>query len=150
MNPQGFLPTKPLPAFIVNMGQGVADLVRWTTGMDIPYQEGLMLIVSTIVMAVSIVLWVIIDIGNRIDKNAHMAVLEARSAPANRQAQARRSVEVERMHEMARNAAAMNAGSENGDVLGTGGGGAYAEKLYRDTPGLRTPGLHGGLRKKVA
>ncbi|GIL81643.1 hypothetical protein Vretimale_1291 [Volvox reticuliferus] len=146
MNPQGFLPTKPLPIFFVNMGQGVANFVRFTTGMDIPYQEGLMLIVSTIVMAVSIVLWIIIDVGNRADKTAHMAVLEARSVPANRQAQARRSMEVERMHELARNAGAMNAGSEAGELAGVGVSGAYLEKLYRRDASL----MHGsGLRKKM-
>ncbi|KAG2436411.1 hypothetical protein HXX76_006715 [Chlamydomonas incerta] len=62
------------------MGQAVANAVKLSTGMDIPYQEGLMLIVSTIVMAVSIGIWIVIDVGNRADKQAHLAVLEARAA----------------------------------------------------------------------
>ncbi|KAG2497763.1 hypothetical protein HYH03_004035 [Edaphochlamys debaryana] len=98
MNPQGFLPVKPLPAFVVQCGQAVADLVYWTTGMRVPYQEGLMLIVSSIVMAVFIVLWVIIDLGNRADKRAHMAVLEARQ-PNARTTVHRRSVEADRAAE---------------------------------------------------
>ncbi len=36
--------------------------------MDIPYTEGLMLIVTIVVMAVSIIAWVIIDRGNRMDR----------------------------------------------------------------------------------
>ncbi|GIL58544.1 hypothetical protein Vafri_13491 [Volvox africanus] len=147
MNPQGFLPRKPLPIFFVNMGEGVANFVRLTTGMDIPYQEGLMLIVSTIVMAVSIVLWIIIDVGNRADKNAHLAVLEARAAPANRQAQARRSMDIERMHELARNGGHMNAATEAGEPVGMGVNGAYTEKSYRRDASA----VHGaGLRKKMA
>ncbi|GLI61187.1 hypothetical protein VaNZ11_003479 [Volvox africanus] len=146
MNPQGFLPRKPLPIFFVNMGQGVADFVRLTTGMEIPYQEGLMLIISTIVMAISIVLWIIIDVGNRADKCAHMAVLEARSVPANRQTQTRRSIDAERMHELARNAGHMNAATEAGELLGLGVNGAYTEKSYRRDASA----MHGaGLRKKM-
>lgn len=32
MNPEGFLPQKPLPDFVVGMGQAVANAVKLSTG----------------------------------------------------------------------------------------------------------------------
>ncbi|PNW73671.1 hypothetical protein CHLRE_13g568000v5 [Chlamydomonas reinhardtii] len=160
MNPAGFLPVKPLPLWVVACGQAVADVVKFTTGMEVPYQEGLMLIVSTIVMIVSIVIWIVIDAGNRADKQAHQAVLDARLHPRPTNATSRRSLDLERLTELARAAAAAangrdGGGSTSGDLAGDGGaaysstgggsgGSAYTEKLY-----FREGAGGGSLRKRM-
>ncbi|KAG2443882.1 hypothetical protein HXX76_002223 [Chlamydomonas incerta] len=117
-----------------------------------------MLIVSTIVMIVSIVIWVVIDAGNRADKQAHQAVLDARLHPR-ATATSRRSVDLERLTEIARAAAAAangrdTGGSTGGDMAGDGGaaysgggggGAAYTEKLYF----REGAGGGGALRKRM-
>ncbi|PNW86977.1 hypothetical protein CHLRE_02g103784v5 [Chlamydomonas reinhardtii] len=144
------------------MGQAVANAVKLSTGMDIPYQEGLMLIVSTIVMAVSIGIWIVIDAGNRADRKAHLAVLESRAAHRTAAAAAaaaaaaggsagfgatapaprRTSTDLERLNELARALAvaegrdpgpSVEAGAGSG-VPFAGAGSAHAEKRYSKDP----------------
>ena len=54
-------------------------------GLDIPYQEGLMLIVSTVVMTVAIAIWAIIDHGNRMDR-LQSASINDQAQPGRKQA----------------------------------------------------------------
>ncbi|KAG2439910.1 hypothetical protein HYH02_010539 [Chlamydomonas schloesseri] len=121
--------------------------------MEVPYQEGLMLIVSTIVMVVSIVIWVVIDAGNRADKLAHQAVLDARLHPRAANPASRRSVDMERLTELARAAAAAANGRDVGGGGADGGadggaaysgGGSSGAAVY-----FREPGGGASLRKRM-
>mmetsp|Transcript_26330 Transcript_26330/g.57444 ORF Transcript_26330/g.57444 Transcript_26330/m.57444 type:complete len:150 (+) Transcript_26330:212-661(+) len=70
MNPEGFVKQEPMPEWIAATGRFMVGVVKGTTGWDIPVFEGVMLVVSSLVMFLAIIVWIIIDRGNERDKQA--------------------------------------------------------------------------------
>ncbi|PNW86319.1 hypothetical protein CHLRE_02g081750v5 [Chlamydomonas reinhardtii] len=70
MNPQGILAQKPLPPYLIELGHSVSRYVKDFFGIDIPYAEGLMLVLSTTVVILSIAVWIWVELGNQADKNS--------------------------------------------------------------------------------
>jgi hypothetical protein len=69
---QGFIKTEPLPDIFYSMGQAVADLWEHVTGFAIDRFEGLMIIMTTVLMTISLLTWVVIHAGNESDKAARL------------------------------------------------------------------------------
>lgn len=79
MNPEGFISTAPLPRPLVWLGEQVA--LAFKPYGEISSFEGLMIIISSAVMLLSIVVWIAIDVGNRYDKRVMEAMMEHTKAP---------------------------------------------------------------------
>ncbi|GAX83774.1 hypothetical protein CEUSTIGMA_g11199.t1 [Chlamydomonas eustigma] len=68
MNPQGFIKQEPMPEILWRMGRKVANVWQLISGFRINDFEGYMIIVSSTLILISIVVWIIIDIGNERDR----------------------------------------------------------------------------------
>ncbi|KAG2446776.1 hypothetical protein HYH02_008336 [Chlamydomonas schloesseri] len=85
MNPQGILEQKPLPKYFVDLGHSVSRAVKTYFGIDIPYAEGLMIVLSVSVVILSIAVWIWVELGNQADQKAHREeLLQAQAAPLSR------------------------------------------------------------------
>ena len=65
---QGFVKQEPMPEFFWKFGRIIADAWFLVTGCRINDFEGYMIVVSTLLMLVTLVGWIIIDLGNERDR----------------------------------------------------------------------------------